>query len=1125
MIDYCNLHVHSSYSMADSMVKVEQLFKGAKELGQSSIALTEHGNCASLVDAHKASKKYGVKFTPGIEAYFIDDVKDEAKQKRRHIILLAKNEVGYRNILKLNYAGFQHNQYVAVLNKVFPRIDWNLLRQYREGVICSTACTSGIIARKLYRDEDDPLDQEKCIESAEQAIMMLKDIYQDDLYFELQPHNLKAYATDRKTGEPILRDGKQIVVIDQLEYNRFLIAAAKRFGVKYYAACDVHYLKKEDAVYHDALLAINNRVPISDPNRQKYSVNEFYLKSGQEVYDYFETNFSVKVAKEACANTIRVANKCEPSDYLEPIGPRFPKFDIHAEKDYPLFAVQDDATSTVPEDHRFLRFKVVKALKEQFKHLSKEDKQTYVERVKKELSVLEQHNFCSYMLIVSDFIKQARANGVRIGPGRGSAAGSLVAFLLRIHDVNPITYNLLFERFHNKEKKAFPDIDTDLDPVGRDWVEQYIVSKYGRDQVAHVSNLSRMTPKVTIKDLARSLELGGSKSEAFKIANKITDTIPADPHITIDDALAQSKEFRECCAQYPQLEEYGRKLDGLEKNYATHAAGIVIGDVDLSTIVPLRIDKNGAVSVQYEKNRCEEVGLIKMDLLGLEHLRIVDNTIKNAQALGQSCPEPKDIPLDDAAVWGDLAKGFTVGVFQMGSPHMQELCKRIKPRNIEDLSLVNALGRPSAAKSRDEYIGRRDRRLKVEYKYECLRKPLEDSLGIVVYEEQMMKLGSLVAGWDLNRCDNFRKLAKYKNKDPAFVEKLRTDFIADAGSVSGLKETEAQDIWDNVIEPLSQYCFNKSHSVSYSINGYHTAYYRHYFPAAFMAALLKSESDGNGQDRESNVRLYKREARRLGLTIIPPNVNRSQESYSVVDAKTLLIGLTAIKGLGESAFKSILEARTQHQFTSFADFLYRTESSKVKKDAIQALAKSGAFDCLNITRKSAHTYYQDIRQRANKYGDANAENGIAEQHCLSGFEFSREDFYDEWPKKELLQGENEVLGEFVSGGVVDVYGDFFTAAGTTFDRAKNMPDKAQVRVEAILVDLTEATFKSGKQKGKQYARCTLSDINSETMSLTIWNESYLRLKSKLKVGQPLKLLCVINDWNNTKTLALVDLES
>lgn len=1118
MVPFTHLHVHDSLgSMSDGLATVDQLFNRAKELEMGSLALTDHGSLAEVRDGRKASLKTGVKYVVGIEAYFQhDNANDE--EKRKHLILLARNATGYKNLLALNYEGFKQAKYVAILNKVFPRIDWKLLEQYNDGLICLTACSNGPVSKALFSEQVE--GQSTPIDLAEQTIMRLKTLFDKNLYLEVQPHKLRLLSTDRKTGQVNTKDDKPIIVSDQKVLNDFLVSASKRLGVKLVATCDVHYLAKEDAKYHDMLMAINDKKPLNDPTRHRYGVEEFYLKPGQEVFDFFAADYSEKVAKEVCTNTLEIANKCEEPTYLDPTGPRFPRFNVREDKDYTDFNAWNTTLSNVPEDHLFMRFKVLQAFKKL--KLNPTQRQIYKERIQQEINVLEQHNFCSYMLIVSDFIKRGREHGVHFGPGRGSVAGSLVAYLLRIHDVNPIEYDLLFERFHNKEKKAFPDIDTDIDPVGRDWVEQYLISKYGAQNVAHVSNLSTMTPKVVIKDLARSLELGGSKSEAFKIAGRITDTIPGDAH-TIDEALEASKEFREACVKYPQLEEYGRKLCGLEKTYATHAAGIVIGDVDLSTFVPLRIDKNGAVAVQYEKNRCEEMGLIKMDLLAIEHLSIIANILKNTEVLGQKCPEPKDIPLDDPAVWADIARGHTLGVFQMGSPHMIELCKKIKPRCIKDLSLVNALGRPSAAKSRDVYVARRDGRVTIEYKHECLRPALESTLGVGVYEEQLMKLANTVAGWNLSKADGLRKLTKYKNKDPKFAEKLKLDFITDACNVSKLTVNQAEEVWTEVVEVFALYGFNQSHSIAYSINGYHTAYYKHYYPAAFMCALLKSEVDGNGQDRDTNIRTYKREAKRLSLSIIAPDINRSGESYDLIDAHTLITGLTAIKGVGETAVKAIFEARDKHKFKSFPDFLYRTNSSKVRKDSIQALAKAGAFDCLGLTRKSAFTYYQDIRQRVNKYGDQKAEQGIDEIYCASGFEFNRPDFVDEWSRPEFLQAENEVLGEFVSGGINEVYNNFFTQNGVLFNRVKNIPDKTQIRIEAVVSDIKIEKFKAGKNRGKLYARCSITDINGDPITLTIWNENWIKYKRKLIIGKPFKAITAVNEWGGSKNLILIDI--
>lgn len=1118
MVAFNHLHVHSSIgSMADSMVSVSQLFNRAKELTMSALAITDHGTIAAAYDARKESLKTGVKYCPGIEAYFVNDLDDES-EKRKHLVLIAKNEIGYKNLLSLNYEGFKNSQYVAILNKVFPRIDWNLLEQYKEGLVCLTACSNGPVGKLLFASDN--------IEENEQAAMKtinkLNSIFGDDLYLEVQPHTLRLLKFDRKTGQQVIINGKPEIISDQAVINNFLVKAAKETGIKLVATCDTHYLDKSDAKYHDMLSAILDKRPLNDPTRHKYEVDEFYFKSGQEIYSFFNQHYGDLIAKQVCRNSIEITDKCQDPTYLDTKGHRFPRFDPSDDKDYTDFLKWKEslANKDLPEDHLFLRFKILRAFKKL--KLSSEIKKIYKDRIQKEIQVLEGHNFCSYILIVSDFIKQARQKGIRIGPGRGSVAGSLVAYLLRIHDVNPMEYDLLFERFHNKEKKAFPDIDTDIEPSGRMWIEEYLNNKYGVKNVAHVSNLSTMTPKVTIKDIARSLEIGGSKSDAFKIANAITDTIPAEAK-TIDEALELSKEFRAYCDKYPELEDYGRKLVGLEKTYATHAAGVVIGDTDLTTLVPLRIDKEGMVAVQYEKNRCEDVGLIKMDLLGLEHLGLISNIIKNAKSLGHNCPEPKDIPLDDPDVWADISSGRTLGVFQMGSKHMIDLCRRIKPKSIEELSLVNALGRPSAAKSRDVYISRRDGKEKVVFKDKCLEAALGRTLGVGVYEEQLMFLAHTVAGWDLNKADGLRKLTKLKGKNPELAERLKLDFIESAVKTSDISVNMAEEIWIDVIEPFAGYGFNKSHSIAYSINGYHTAYYKHYFPAAFMAALLQSEVNSNSQDRDDNIKVYKKEAKRLGLSIVVPDINRSGEVYDVVDDKTIIMGLTAIKGVGATAVKSILQARQEHAFKSFADFLFRTESSKVRKDSIQALASAGAFDSLGITRKSAYTYYQEMRKKINKYVEPNIEKGIAAIYCTSGFEFNRVDFNEEWPRKELLMAENNVLGEYVSGGIQEVYENFFTPSGVAFNKLKGLPDKMKVKIEAIVTDVIPNKFRAGKNKGKTYARCTITDINSDATTLTVWNENYNRYRDVLKAGQTINAICLINEWNGVKSLVLMDI--
>lgn len=1138
--NFVHLHAHTSIgSMQDAMTNVYEMFKKASEIGQKALAITDHGTMAAVLDARKASKKYGVKYIPGIEAYFVDDVsikpdKADPRTKRRHIVLLAKNQIGYKNLLTLNWKGYQNNQYVAFLNKIFPRIDWQMLEEHHEGIICLTACGSGLVSREMfdYDDEGEWL-QPQCFQNVRRVVSRLQSIFKDDFYLEVQPHDLRIIARSRKDGSIELnKKGEETVIVSQNHINRTLAKIAKELGIKLVATADIHYLNKSDAKVHDMLMAISEKSALSDKTRHRYEVEEFYMKSSQDIYKYFTEFESKAFAQEVADNSIEIADKCVDPTYLDTFEPRFPKFDPKLEGDYQEFIKWNNdqkikSEKDMPLDNSYMRFQCTKAFNKKFGHLKNGEKKKYADRVKLEIEVLEFHNFSSYMLIVSDYIRKAKNKGIPVGPGRGSVGGSLVAYLLDIHEVDPLEYGLLFERFHNREKKSFPDIDTDFSPEGRDWVQQYIVERYGKEKVAHVSNLSTMTLKVVVKDVARSLELGGNKSKAFQIANKITDSIPSDAK-SFEEAKEKSEQFAKFCEEFPELEPYA-KLVGLEKAYATHAAGIVIGDIDLSTYVPLRIDKDGVVSVQYEKERCEEVGLIKMDLLGLEHLTILDNTIKNAKKLGYKPLMPNELyPFNDKDVWDDISKGKTLCVFQMGSGHMRALCKLIKPQSIEDLSLVNALGRPSAVKSRKSYVARRNNLEKVSYSYECLKKALEDTLGVCVYEDQLMKFANVVAGWDLNKADGLRKLTKYKGKHPELAAKLKEDFINGTVEHSKLSKKEATDIWEEIIEPFEGYGFNKPHGIFYSLNGYHTAYYKHHYPAAFMASVLESEvSKASSPVRDANLIEYKKEAQRLKINIKPPDINHSGQYFTVLDDNTIITGLAAVKGVGDKAVQEILKVRGEHPFKSFEDFLLRTSSRLIRKDVIQALAKAGCFDSLAITRKNAHDKYDIYRTSANAHAKKVAGDGRNPWDVLNDFSVSKDkvDVNDEWPVKMKLQGEQETLGEYVSGDANDMYDGFFTGDQVTpLVKLKGLSEGRSIRTESVISNVKQDKLKKGKNAGRVYAKCTLTDVDGNSAQMTVWPEQWLKLKEVLSVGRPIRAICKVNIWNDTSSLVLERLE-
>lgn len=1141
MTNFVHLHAHTSIgSMQDSMVSVDELFSQAKKFGQTSLAITDHGTMAAVFDARLSSKKYGVKYIPGIEAYFVEDV-NAIKPKRNHLVLLAKNEIGYKNLLTLNYLGYLNNQYVSIIGKVFPRIDWKMIEEYNEGIICLTACSSGPLANAMFEyAEDGEWYPEDNFINMLKLSGRLKNIFKDDLYLELQPHGFKKFKHNRKTNEQEYTPLKEpIIIADQDYLNSKLLLISRELNIPMTVGCDIHYLEKEDARSHDMLMAINEKRPVNDKNRNRYGIKEFYMKTRDQVFDYFAEKFNTEIARELCDSTVYVANKCEDSCYIDSNEIRFPKFDATNELDYEDFLkwkLLQKNIDNVQEDNLYMRYKCIVNFKNMYNHLDPDTKKEYKDRIIEEVRVFESKNFSSYMLITSDLICKTKEKGIGVGPGRGSVGGSLVAHLLGIHEVNPIEYGLLFERFLNKEKIAFPDIDTDFSPEGRDWVENYVISRYGRKKVAHVSNLSTMTPKVVIKDVARSLELGGGKSEAFKISNEITDSIP-DEAKTFNDALKMSDKFSQFCEKYPEVERYGRKLVGLEKTFSTHAAGIVISDVDLSTYVPLRYDKDGSVSIQYEKERCEKVGLIKMDFLGLEHLKVIRNTIDNAKILDMTCPDTHELtPHDDKGVWDMISGGQTICVFQMGSPHMRNLCKRIKPKNIEDLSLVNALGRPSAEKSREIYIRRRDNKEKVSFKYDCLIEPLKDTLGICVYEEQLAKLAKHVAGWNLNKADGLRKLTKLKGKDPKLASKLQEDFVLDAMNHSGLRKNEAQDIWESIIEPFAGYGFNKAHGIFYSINGYHTAYYKYHYPAAFMAAVLKSEVEKTSSNEEK-LKIYKKEAERMNLKIVAPDINKSGEYFTVADRKTIVMGLGAIKGVGIKAVDNIISVRKENSFVSLSDFLYRTNSRLIRKDVIQIMAKAGCFDSFGITRNCVFTFYDTFRKEVNKImkkecndkkdsWDVLSKNTDLEIMAKILDNSDDQNSISEWDRKNLLSFEKEALGEYISGGIDEIYNGFFTNKNVLpLARLKKMADNTPVRVEAIIDSIMQSKTKSGKNKGNTYGSCTLVDVNNDSAVMKIWSTKWNISKDKLVVGKPIRALCKVNIWNDTHTLILDKIEA
>jgi len=1072
---FVSLHNHTELgSPLDGMNDVYKLFEQAKTLSHRAIAITDHGTLTAHFDAWKASKQTGVKLIPGIEAYFAPDL---SVRKSYHLVLLPKNHNGYKNILRLNYESYK-NQVSGYMGKKTPRISWEHLEKFGEDIICLTACSNGPIAKALIADGDE--------DEALSRLDRLIEIFGDRLYLELQPHNLKT------------EDGK----VDQVRLNNALIKYANDKGIKYVATSDAHYLDADHAKYHDMMLAIKDKKAVDDPNRFRYGVQDMYLKSHEEITEFF----GEEVASIAMKNSVDISEMCEEPSYLEPKGPRLPRFPLEKEADYGEFkSWHNRVGSEVDENKGYLRFKCMKSFKLKFSYLSKEKKREYWNRVKYELSILEERNFSSYMLIVADYINWAKESDIPVGPGRGSAGGSLVSYLTGITSVNPMDYGLLFERFHNKEKKSFPDIDTDFADPSK--VKEYLKNKYGEDRVASISNWSTLSPKVIIKDVARSLRIGGDKSSAFKIANHITSIMPDAKNI--EDAMKKSKEFKSYMERYPRLYQFASKLQGLTRNWSVHAAGVVISDEPLYNFVPLRIDDSGQTVTQWEKNRCEENGLIKMDILGLKTLTVIDNVFKNIKMTKGKVISIDDIPIDDEDTYKMISSGNNAGVFQLEST-LSPLCQKIKPFNVSMISDINAMGRPSCSqKDRKDYIKRRFGKEESKFRHESLENALGDTFGVSLYEEGMMAIAKDCAGWDLNQADALRKITKLKGKDPELVMKTEANFLEDCVRKTDMSLRKAKDIWDNEIIPFGMYGFNKSHSILYSHISVYTAWLKRHYPTEFMCALLNSEDPNSDKSQE-----YINECLKMKIEVLPPDINYSKEKYSIKEEGVIVSGFSCLKGLGS---KALQEITLNQPFVCVQEFLFKCNGRTVGKTAVQALSKAGALDSFGRTRKDLFENYAKYRTKIKAAAKKKKEI------C----EIELPEYNDEWDLKEILINESQVLGRTISGQLHDAFKDFFSDSSivTRLNQVEHMEKSKAVRVEAVIKTLIkEFTIKNGKNIGRKFGKYLVEDKWGNTCGLTVWTNDYEKYKNLLIDGIPFKAVCSVNEYMDTKDLSLKTIE-
>jgi len=1075
MTDFVSLHNQTDFSILDSLISTKELFVRAKELGQPAVAITDHGSLAAAWEAFKVSKETGVKLIIGCECYFVDDVQDK-ESKFRHIILLAKNAIGYKNLLTINKLGFDQSNLLG--KRVYSIIDWKLLEKYSEGLICLTACGNGILSQLLMSKKFD---------EAEKTLLRLKSIFGNNFGLEIQPNNMKR-------GSNVYNDE-----IDQTFLNRQLVNLGKKHDVKVVAACNAQYLRKEDYETHDVLLAIGSHQPIHSNFRLKYPVPEFYLKSGDEVKNFFVRNYGEDLATQFVANSIYFSDMCENPEWIDPkftnpSGKELPTFPVKDEEDYQEFLMwkssQTEDLQKLDEDKLYLRYICDKNLPIRVKNVEPERLVDYKKEIEEEIDVFEYHGFSSYMLIVADYISWARKNGISVGEGRGSVGGSLVAFLQGIHQADPLKYNLIFARFHNKEKSSFPDIDTDFAPSGREKVQNYLRQKYGDDHVAHVSNVNTITPKVFVKDIARACELGGSREEAIKIGNDVADCIPADIH-SIDDALKKVPLFGEYCKKYPEFIKY-KAICGKYRAWSTHAGGIVISARPLTGLVPLRRDKDGALAIEYSKESVEENGLVKMDTLGLSTLDTIGQAMTLIKESGKDVP-PDNLDYDeyDDSTYKLISNGDTFCVFQFGtSAGTIDLCRRIKPKDINDLANINALARPSARDMRNDFIATRDGKKPIALLHPKLGRAFNSTYGFGLYEECLMYLAQDIAGWSLHSADRLRKLTKEKGKNPKKALQWRTEFINDAVK-NNVNEETAKRIWDEVVDKFQGYGFNVSHAVLYSMTGYKTAYLKAHYPIEFLLANLMSEVKSNAPDARNNIDKIKNELRSHKVKIIPPDINKSQLAYTIVEGNKLITGLDALKFVGEDAINDIISKRP---FKNFFDFMARVDSKKVRANSIQALASAGALDSFGIPRKLIFLYVSDYRKKLQvwlKKHDPKTEEFI--------YPWAKE---ENWKLSELYALELFYLGEAFICKPADAYGSFFKTDDHKFvSDIKKCKDKTTIpSIKAIVKDFFE--FKVKKETSKYYGqsmiKAVIEDKFGEQCTCTIFPDRWKQVQDRLK---------------------------
>ena len=1046
-IKFTHLHVHTQYSILDGIASIESLLQKCIDTGMDSLAITDHGNMYGICQFVEMAEKYNVKPIIGSEFYVAKKSRFDRIDKRRyHQILIAKNEQGYKNLSILSSLSFIDGYYYK------PRIDKDILKLYHEGIIATTACMAGFVNQALQQDGE---------QQAEKEILELYDIFGEDFYLELQRFNN----------------------LEQEKYNQFLLKMSKKHNIKIIATNDVHYVNAQEYIAHDILLCIQTASEYKDPNRMRFCANSFYLKSPEEMYAMFED------CSSAIHNTQEIVDKCW-----------MPK--LKREVLLPQYTVPKEFNS----QYEYLTHLTYLGLKRRFKTITEE----LEERVRYELETIHNMQFEGYFLIVYDYIQAAKNMDVGVGPGRGSVAGSLVAYCIGITNVNPLDYGLFFERFLNPERVSMPDIDIDFEDNGRDKVVHYVVEKYGKDKVANLVTYSTMAAKVAIKDVARVLGL------TFEESNKITKLIPDKVSGSLMHMCQTIPEIKSLYDQkgsvIHQVLENAAVLEGCKRQTGIHACGVIIAPDKLIKYLPIKIDKNTDLLItQYEGSLVEHVGMLKMDFLGLKTITIIKNAVKLIKRHRNIDLDIDSIPLDDDATLSLFGSGNTIGVFQFESEGMRTWLQKLKPDNMEDIIAMNALYRPGPMQFIDDFIKRKHGKEKIVYPHFSLEPILKNTYGVIVYQEQVMQVAQVIAGYTLGSADLLRRAMG--KKKPEEMQKQKPIFVEGCMKKSHIPREQAEDIF-HMMETFAQYGFNKAHAAAYSIIAFQTAYLKTHYTVEFMVAALI-----NAQVNIESLMPLINDCKRIGIKINGPSVNESSYDFDINDKGEVCYGLAGIKGVGNVAANCIIETREKHGlFKDIFDFVKNVDMRIINKKTLESLALSGALDCLKSGNRRQYMvlyegksfieklieYITNMKTQKEKmseslFGDIYGEDMLSLPkpemiHC------------EEYDTRELLALEKEFIGFYLSGHPLEKYKNiiqqYCNCNSTIFncdiininEEIKNIPYEKAIIAGIIIKVIVKIT-----KNNTPYAVVSLEDCYGE-IHFNLFGKTYNDNKQLLHVG-------------------------